>query len=79
MGRGDVALGDRPQAGGARFRGEQVVEAAVELVLGDAKADVEQAPLAMEEKAEVGLAGDPLAGRGDGDAAAPSRSRRWRR
>ena len=61
--RGNVALGDRPQAGRARFRGEQVVEAAVELVLGDAKADVEEAPLAMEEEGEVGLGGDRAAGR----------------
>ena len=63
--RGNVALGDRPQAGRARFRGEQVVEAAVELVLGDAKADVEQAPLAVEEEGEVGLGGDRAAGRRD--------------
>ncbi len=50
VGGGHVALGDRPQAGGARLGGEQVVEAGVELMLGDAKADVEEAPLAVVEE-----------------------------
>ena len=60
-----VALGDRPQARRARFRGEQVVEAAVELVLGGAKADVEETALAVEEEGEVGLGGERAAGRRD--------------
>jgi hypothetical protein len=78
VGRGNVALGDRPQAGRARFRGEQVVEAAVELVLGDAKADVEEAALAIEEEGEVGLGGDRAAGRRDALQPGARRRRRGR-
>ena len=56
-----VALGDRQQAGQARLRGQQVVEAGVELLLGDAVADVEQVALAVVQEAEVGLPGQLLA------------------
>ena len=60
-----VALGDREQAGQARFGGEQVVEAGVELLLGDAVADVEQVPLAVVQEREIGLPGERLAARGN--------------
>ena len=48
-----IALGDGEQAGQARFGGEQVVEARVELLLGDAKADVKQVALAVVQKSEI--------------------------
>ena len=53
----NVALGNRPQAGQARFRGEQVVVALVQRLLGYAVANVEQAPARIEQEAEVGLVG----------------------
>ena len=56
-----VALGDGQQAGQARLRGQQVVEAGVELLLGDAVADVEQVPPAVVQEAEVGAPGELLA------------------
>ncbi len=49
-----VALGDRPQAREARLGGEQVVEARVELLLGDAKADVEQVAARLYRKPKSG-------------------------
>jgi hypothetical protein len=42
-----VALGDCQQAGKARLRCEQIVEARVELLLGDPIADVEQVPKSL--------------------------------
>ena len=55
-----IALGNRQQAGQARLRRQQVVEARIELLLGDPVADVKQVPLAVIKKAEVGLPGQLL-------------------
>ena len=59
--RRHVALGDGPQAGQPRFAGQQVVVALVELLLGDAPADVQQAPAGVVQEGEIGGLGDGAA------------------
>ena len=58
-----IALGDRQQAGQARLRRQQVVEAGVKLVLCNAVADVQQVPFGVVQECKVGLPGQLLAGR----------------
>ena len=58
-----VALGNRQQAGQARLRRQQVVEAGVKLLLGNAVADVQQMPFGVVQESKVGLPGQLLAGR----------------
>ena len=59
-----VALGDGPQAGQPRFRRQQVVVAGVELLLGNAPADVQQTAPRVVEKAELGGLGQRPAASG---------------
>ena len=59
-----VGLGDGQQAGQARFGGQQVVEAGVQLMLGHPQAQVHQAPARVVEEAVVGSPGDLLAALG---------------
>ena len=61
-----VALGDREQAGQARLRSEQVVETRIELLLGNAVADVKETAFAVVQKTEVGLPGQHFTARGNG-------------
>ncbi|MNF43877.1 hypothetical protein D3C84_249780 [compost metagenome] len=49
----DIPLGDGKQAGQPRLRGEQIVTAAVEPVVGEGVADGEQAALLIEQEPEV--------------------------
>ena len=51
----DLAEGDGHEACQSRFRGQRVVIGAVETAVGDAVADGEELPLAIEQKSELGF------------------------
>ena len=66
VGRGHIAFGDGPQAGQARLGGQQVVVAIVQRLLGNAVADVQQAPARVVEEGKVGRFGQAPAACGQG-------------
>ena len=63
---GDVALGDRDEAGQPRLGGEEVVPAGIGAAVRDAVADREDLARGIEEEAELHLAEHRLRERGHG-------------
>ena len=62
-----VALGDRKQAGQARFRGQQIIVMGVEPVGCDVVADVEQSKVLVVQQAEIHREGQVLGPHSDLD------------
>ena len=78
MVRGDVALGDREEAGEASLGGEEVVVARIERPVPDPKPDREEFAGRIEQEAEVHLPEELLGSVGDGrESSNEHRRNRW--